>query len=217
MSTDIWEQWENTDKMVRMVAPELYPPVTGVVSLNHCNEWIHEELNMGIDTGYLEHIRECPDYKKTGQCDCELNDFGSILFGDWKRTWIWEIRGRKVKPFTEGAKRRLIYVPDVNGPNGFAAEYLKSRYNICVEWSKWVFEDARWCFQWTYPNCANLDETGGAVKAYQLPPELCICQKCETYGKEVKHYPEFDGLMLCVDCEKEKRDEQLGLVSQTEA
>lgn len=189
----------------------------GIISANKCGEWIYDEINNGIDLGYLEHIKDCEDYKKRGECYCDVGDFGYILIGNWKRTWRYYVGDRQVERGTPGARKRLQYVPDKEGKDGFAAELIKDSNNIRVYWSRYIVTDVHWCFQGCYPNQANLEQVGGNVEAYHLCPELCVCMECETFGKEVKHYPEFDGLMLCVDCEKEKRDEQLGLVSQTEA
>lgn len=186
----------------RIFPPENPDPVVGVIDANSCREWIYEEINAGTDLGLIEHLSECEDHKSGRGCDCEV-DWGRVLIGDWKKSWVWRMPGgREVKAHTPGSKRHQVWVEVKDGPNSYSAMYNKSGYTIQVTWSKWIFQDARWCSP-CYPGQADLNSDGGGVVAYQLPPELSRCVECKDYEREVVYATGAEGRMLCdVCCEK---------------
>lgn len=195
----------NLLSMLQFIVPEVFAPIGGVTYGNSplLNQWIWEAVSDGTDLDMLEHLKTCKDYKRFGSCDCMLES-GKTQFGDWKQSWQWYTRsGRRVAPKTAGAKRELVWVPNENGPNGYAAVYNPNENTIQVVWSLSIYRDAQMA-SLCYPGQGDIDSEDGGIACYQLPSELSLCRRCKDRDAEIAYYDVVTGSFWCLECaEKE--------------
>jgi hypothetical protein len=137
-------------------------PRVGVISINACDDFIHDDIDQGINLSYEEFLLELEergieeDSAEWGEeCDNFACENETTLVGDWKK-----VDGK--------------YVPDQNGENGFAATYHDGI--ITVEWSKTTKKchHTSPCYMMADGSgpCGDLETEGDSVIAFSLPDDL---------------------------------------------